>query len=171
MGPRALSILVRLVLAALSVAFAAAPTGVFAKTLGTTLTMQVTIQSGCGLQTEDMHFGSGTFLNGVIDASAVITVRCGPNTPYSVSIDNGQNFNATRRMWSGSGNGGPSYVPYEIYRNAIRTQRWGATVATMASGTTPSNGAPVLLTAYGRVLNTKVLAKPYEDTVTITLNF
>lgn len=72
-----------------------------------------------------MHFGSGTFLNGVIDATATITVRWGPNTPYSVAIDNGQNFAATRRMSSGSGKGGPSYVPYEIYRNAIRTQRWG----------------------------------------------
>lgn len=41
----------------------------------------------------------------------------------------------------------------------------------MASETTSSTGAPLLLTAYGRVLDTQVLAKSYEDTVTVTLNF
>ena len=171
MGPRAPFIPVRPLLVAATAAIAAVPSGASAKTLSGTMQTTVTVDTSCRLQTEDMHFGDATFFNGVLDTTAVITVKCGASVPYSVTIDNGQNFNATRRMWSGSGNGGPSYVPYEIYRNAIRTQRWGSTAGTMASGVTPSNAAPVLLTAYCRVLNTRVLAKPYTDTVTVTLNF
>lgn len=171
MGYSAPPIIRRLLTAVALLALGVLPTGLSAKTMGATLQMQVTIDTSCRLQTEDLHFGTANFFNGIADATAVITVRCGPNVNYSVAIDNGLNFNGQRRMWSGSGKGGPSYVPYEIYRNAIRTQRWGATAATIASGTTPVNGSPVALTVYGRVLNTKVLAKPYEDTVTVTLNF
>lgn len=171
MGSRAPSILVRLLLAATATTFAAVPIGALAKTLTGTMQTQVTVDTSCRLQTEDMHFGTATFFNGVVDATALITIRCGPDTPYSVTIDDGLYFNGQRRMWSGSGNGGPSFVPYDIYRNAIRTLRWGATAGTMSSGTTPASGAPVVLTAYGRVLDTKVRAKPYEDTVTVTLNF
>jgi spore coat protein U-like protein len=86
-----------------------------------------------------------------------------------VAIDNGQNFNGQRRMSNGTG-GFFAYVPYQIYRNAARTQVWGSTAGTLVSGTTPVTG-DVTLTAYGRVPNSIVLPRDYVDTVTVTVNF
>lgn len=86
-------------------------------------------------------------------------------------MDNGLNFNAgERRMQNSGANGVREYLPYEIYRDAGRTQRWGATAATGLSGTAPANGR-VTLTAYGRADGKKSVTGPYEDTVTVTITF
>ena len=149
---------------------AAAPTAVSAKTLAGTTTARLRVETACRLYTAPLSFGAANLFSGQIDTTATLRLSCGPAVAYTVAIDNGQNFNGQRRMYGGSFLGFPLYVSYEIYRNAARTQVWGAAAANVVSGITPANG-DVTLTAYGRVPNSMVLARRYVDTVTVTVNF
>ena len=151
--------------------FAAAPALVHAGTRSGTMTTTVTVDTSCRMSVSGLSFGNVNLFSGQIDATTTIDLTCGPAVNYSVAIDNGQNYNGQRRMYGGPGFlGFGAYVPYQIYRNAARTQVWGASASTMATGTTPASGK-VTLTAYGRVPNSIVFARPYEDTVTVTVNF
>lgn len=126
------------------------------------------VDTSCRLTTEPLAFGTVNIFSGQVDATASIRLRCGPAVAYSVAIDNGLYYNGQRRMWSGGTFF--AYVPYQIYRNAARTQVWGATAGNVVTGITPVNGQ-VTLTAYGRVPNSIVIPRAYIDTVTVTVNF
>lgn len=152
-----------------AVALGAAPVVAWAGTSTGTLDARVRVDTSCRLNTETLAFGNATIFSGQIDAIAQFRLSCGPAVAYTVAIDNGLNFNGQRRMANGS-NGVRAYVPYQIYRNAARTQVWGSTPATLVTGVTPVNGE-VTLTAYGRVPPTVVLPRVYIDTVTVTVNF
>lgn len=159
----------RRISAMVAAALAAAPFAASAKTLTNTLNARLRVDTSCRVFTEPLQFGNVNIFSGVVDATANIRLRCGPAVAYSVAIDNGQNFNGNRRMSNGAG-GWFAYVNYQIYRNAARTQVWGATPATMMTGVTPANGQ-VTLVAYGRVPNSIVLPRDYTDVVTVTVNF
>lgn len=146
------------------------PTGVYAKTATGTLPARLQVDTACRLNTEPLAFGTANLFSGQIDAITTVRLSCGPAVAYSVAIDNGQNFNGQRRLYGGVWGGFQLYVPYEIYRNAGRTQVWGSAAGTVVTGTTPING-DVTLTAYGRVPNSLVLARPYSDSVTVTVSF
>lgn len=145
------------------------PATAWAGTSTGTLDARLRVDTSCRLNTETLAFGNANIFSGQIDAIAQFRLSCGPAVAYSVAIDNGLNFNGQRRMANGS-NGVRAYVPYQIYRNAARTQVWGSTPANMVTGITPVNGE-VTLTAYGRVPSTIVLPRVYIDTVTVTVNF
>lgn len=149
-------------------AIAAGPSVASAKTVTNTMPAYLAVDTSCRVTAEPLAFGNANIFSGTVDASASIWLRCGPSTAYSVAIDNGLNYNGQRRMWSGGGFF--AYVPYEIFRNAARTQVWGATAGNVVTGVTPANGQ-VTLTAYGRVPNSIVLPRQYVDTVTVTVNF
>lgn len=152
-------------------ATAVVPSVASAKTVSGSMQTTVVVDTSCRMTVSPLSFGNSNLFSGVIDATTTIDLRCGPAVNYSVAIDNGLYYNGQRRMY-----GGPpilgfgAYVTYQIYRNAARTQVWGATAGTMATGTTPASGR-VTLNAYGRVPNSIVFARPYEDTVTVTVNF
>ncbi len=154
---------------AAAVTLVVAPGGISAKTLTNTMSVRMDVETSCKLFTNPLSFGAANILSGQIDATTTIRLQCGPSIAYSVAIDNGQNYNGQRRMSNGTG-GFFSYVTYQIYRNAARTQVWGSTAGTMVTGTTPANGQ-VTLTAYGRVPASIVLPSEYVDTVTVTVNF
>lgn len=150
-------------------AFGAVPGGASAGTTTGTMEARMRVDTACRVNTEPMAFGNVTLFSGQVDTTARIRLSCGPAVAYTVAIDNGQNFNGQRRMSNGTG-GFFAYVPYQIYRNAARTQVWGSTAGTLVTGTTPVTG-DVTLTAYGRVPNSIVLPRDYVDTVTVTVNF
>lgn len=152
-----------------AVAALAVPSVAVGKTLSSSLDARVRVDTSCRMTVEPMTFGTVNIFSGQVDATALIHLRCGPAVAYSVALDNGQNFNGQRRMSNGMG-GWFSYVTYQIYRNAARTQVWGATVGNMVTGTTPANG-DVTLRAYGRVPNSIVLPRAYADVITVTVNF
>jgi spore coat protein U-like protein len=159
----------RLTSAILATAFAAAPIAASADMLSGTAIARLRVDTSCGLTTEPLQFGNVNIFSGQVDATSNIRLRCGPAVAYSVAIDNGQHPNgAQRRMW----NGGTffSYVNYQIYRNAARTQVWGSTAGNLVTGITPANGQ-VTLVAYGRVPNSIVLPNEYADVVTVAVNF
>ena len=82
-------------------------------------------------------------------------------------LDNGQHATGTTRRLQGPG----GFVTYELYRNATRTQRWGATLNndTVAGS---GNGGNQALTVYGRVPGqTTPSAGTYNDTITVTVTY
>lgn len=126
------------------------------------------VDTACKLQTTNLTFGTVNKKSGQVDATTTMALSCGPAVAYSIAIDNGQYYNGQRRMYGFFGKA--RYIDYELYRNAARTQIWGATAGNTANGTTPANGK-VTLTVYGRLPDTKVFATVYLDTVTVTVNF
>ena len=159
----------RPVLALLFAAFVAVPAAVHAKTTTSTMIARTKVDTACKLQTTNLTFGGVNLFSGQVDASTTMALTCGPAVAYSIAIDNGQNYNGQRRML-GNTFFGQLYLPYQLYRNAARTQVWGATPTTMLNGTTPANGKATL-TVYGRLPNSLVLNAVYLDTVTVTVNF
>ena len=160
----------RLLPALIGIALVAAPTVVQAKTTTSTMIARTRVDTACKLQTTNLTFGNVNFVSGQVDATTTMALTCGPAVAYSIAIDNGQNYNGQRRMYGGTFFGFGLYLPYELYRNAARTQVWGATPATRLNGTTPANGKAIL-TVYGRLPNNYVFGAVYIDTVTVTVNF
>ena len=159
----------RLISALAAAALAAAPFAVSAKTLTNPMIARMNVDTSCRVFTEPLAFGNVNIFSGQVDAQATIRLRCGPAVAYAVAIDNGQHANGAQRRMS-NGGGFFQYVNYQIYRNAARTQVWGATAATDVNGVTPANG-DVDLVAYGRVPNSIVLPNDYTDVVTVTVTF
>lgn len=159
----------RPLLTAVMLVQATVPSVVYAKSASGSMDARVSVDTSCRLTAEPLTFGTVNIFSGQVDATTSIHLRCGPAVAYSVALDNGLNFTTQRRMSNGTG-GFFAYVSYYIYRDAARTQAWGATAGTMVTGTTPANG-DVTLTAYGRVPSSIVLPRAYSDVVTVTVNF
>lgn len=133
-----------------------------------TMVLNATVVRSCNLAALPMMFGTISILLPDATVQTPIFVDCTPNTTYTVAIDNGQNFNGQRRMIR-TGAGWGTYLNYEIYSNAARTQRWGTTPAQVVTRVAPANGKTTLY-AYGRTTGF-IAAGPFEDTVTITIAF
>lgn len=160
----------RIISAIVAAGAAAASASASARTVTNRLDARIQVDTSCRVFTEPLQFGTVNILSGVVDATTRIRLQCGPAIAYSVAIDNGRHANGAQRRLSNGAGGWFSYVNYQIYRNAARSQVWGATAATVVTGVTPANGQ-VTLTAYGRVPNSIVLPNEYRDTVTVTVNF
>ena len=134
-----------------------------------TMTLRATVTRGCNVNALPMMFGTiAWFLPNAITQTSIL-VDCTPNTAFAVAIDNGENPNGGQRRMVRTGPGIGTFLNYEIFRDAGRTQRWGTSIAQVASGVTPANGR-VTLTAYGRA-NGFIASGPFQDTVTVTITF
>ncbi|WP_126174703.1 Csu type fimbrial protein [Tsuneonella rigui] len=135
-----------------------------------TVDAKVTVVSGCSLQTSDLMFVAPNPLIGlIIDSSTNLTVKCTPNTDYSIDIDDGAQPQATnkRRMISAGG----ATIPYNVYFNAARTAVWGKGAGKNFAGNS-GTGAAQSIPVYGRVTIAALIpAGGYKDTLTVTLNF
>lgn len=154
-----------LVIAA-AAAMAGLPSGASAQE---TMTINANVIRNCQLLAMPLMFGTVSILFPVANAQTSILVDCTPNTAFTVAIDDGLNFTGTQRRMARIGPGLGTYLNYEIYRNAARTQRWGSTAGQLVTGVAPANGK-VTLTAYGRTQGF-LAAGPFEDTVTVTITF
>ena len=110
-----------------------------------------------------------------IDAEGTVTVEC--NTPYTIYIGDGQN-----RVAPGSGNRrmaqGAARLPYQLFKDAARTQVWDATGGTAAIGgsggvSDTGTGAPQNKTVFASIPAGTTLPAPgtYTDTVVITVTY
>lgn len=110
-----------------------------------------------------------------IDAQGSVTVRC--NTPYTIYIGDGGD-----RVSPGSGNRrmlrGTQRLPYQLYKDAARTQVWDATGGTAAmngSGGVSDVGTGLNQTraVYGSIPAGTVLPTvgAYSDTVVVTITY
>ena len=137
-----------------------------------TVDAKVTVVSGCSLQTSDLMFVAPNPLIGlIIDSSTTLTVKCTPNTDYTVDIDDGQQpqGNNKRRMVSAGG----ATIPYNVYFDAARSASrvWGKGQGKNYAGNS-GTGAAQVIPVYGRVTIAALIpAGGYKDTLTVTLNF
>lgn len=137
-----------------------------------TVPVSFKVTDGCTLQASDLMFVSQTALIGlIIDSTATLTVKCTPNTPYTIDIDDGLHpqGNNKRRMISAGG----TTIPYNIYFNAARTASrvWGKGAGKNYVGNS-GNGSTQTIPVYGRVTIAALIpAGGYKDTLVVTLNF
>ena len=136
-------------------------------------TASASVSNSCvvSVSATDMDFGSRAPLaSGNIDATSNITLNCPPNTSWQVGLSDGMNALGAQRRMAGPGG---DFVPYELYRDSARTQRWGSTLGTDTYPKPANPGNPTTLTVYGRVPagQTDVTPGAYTDTVTVTLTY
>jgi spore coat protein U-like protein len=142
-------------------------------TIGTFITPQpftfeAPINPDCGVSSTNMSFGDVGLLNTAKPAENTLTVRCTANTPWSLSLNNGNTGTApdTRYMVKNGAS-----IRYGIYRDTDRTLLWGTTAAGLGLGGT-GTGANQPVKAYGRI---PVQATPapglYTDNVVATLTY
>ena len=146
-------------------------TAAFAGTASTTLPVSAIVLENCTVVASPLAFGALTDVGAAdVDSSALLTLACTPNADFYIAMDNGLNaVSGARRMKSATA---AEFLPYEIYTNTARTQRWGSTSGTdTVAGTAPLGVAT--FTAYGRIPQgvSAVSAGSFSDTVTVTINF
>jgi len=138
-------------------------------TIGEPFTVRAQVQPNCLVAATDLDFGTAGVLSGAINASSQIEVRCTANSPYQIGLDDGLYATGPlgRRMQGASGN----FVAYELFRDAIRTQPWGATGSGLSQSGT-GGGVGQVFQVFGRVpAQTTPPAGTYRDTVIVTVTY
>jgi spore coat protein U-like protein len=149
-----------------------------AATATSTFTVSVTITSACAISAGNLDFGSQGLLTVNVDATSTISVTCTNSTPYSVGLDNGQNFAAGSRRMRDTG-AGTTYVNFGLFTDAARSNAW--TTTTSAGSCTGGAGSCALgtgtgsaqsITVYGRIPPQATPAPAtFNDTVTATITY
>ncbi|HEV7309981.1 spore coat U domain-containing protein [Ensifer sp.] len=143
----------------------------FAATATGNLTVRITIQAECKIQTAtDLDFGSRGVIDANVDQSTTVGVQCTTGTPYTVGLSAGGGSGATVALRKMTGPAAAT-INYTLYRDAAHTQLWGVTAGTdTVAGT--GNGNVQNLTVYGRVPAQATPATGvYTDTVAITVTY
>lgn len=144
--------------------------GAFAQTSTATgqFNVRMSITASCTVGTAaDLVFPSTGAITTNVDATTNLQVTCTSGAAYNVGLGQGDNFQGgTRRMRSGA-----NFINYELYRDAGRTQAFGATIGTDTFAGTGS-GAAQTIPVYGRVpAQANVAVGDYTDIVTITVTY
>ncbi|UZW60505.1 Csu type fimbrial protein [Lysobacter enzymogenes] len=134
-------------------------------------TVNGSVPNTCALSPKpvpDLAFGSVPgYVTANVDRTTAIGLTCTGRTAWQLGIGNGLNASGNiRRMRSAGG----QFVPYELYRDSGRSQRWGTTLGTdTVSGT--GTGAAQSQTVYGRVAPQTATPGSYTDTVVVTVTY
>ncbi len=137
-----------------------------AQTATTSFTVTATVIAACAVTAANLVFGNYNPTSGTaLDGSTTVTVACTPGTNYTVALNNGANFDTTRRMAAGI-----NFLGYELYKDAGRTQRWGSAGGEILTPGTPAGVLPAPFTVFGRVpAGQAVPTGAYLDTVGVTV--
>jgi spore coat protein U-like protein len=134
-----------------------------------TFTVRAAPGAGCNLTTADLTFPATGVITSAVAGQTGLTVACTRNTPYSVSLDNGQTGTdpAARKMKSAAGD----IVTYGLYRDSARSQPWGSASASLGVTGTGS-GLSLAIPVYGRV-PAQSTPKPgvYSDRIVATIAY
>jgi spore coat protein U-like protein len=125
----------------------------------------IQVNATCGISASNMTFSSittGTTSN--TDATSALTVNCSNGTPYTISLGNGNNYSAGRRMASGA-----SFINYYLYSDSSRSTQWNTTATKSGTG----SGNDQSLTIYGRVPSGQSVTNTgaYADTIVATITY
>jgi spore coat protein U-like protein len=103
------------------------------------------------------------------DATGSVTIRCTKGSNPTVALDLGLTpAGSTRRM----SNGGTEFLNYELYKEAARTNVWGASGGAVVNPGASTSLAPRTLTVFGRIAAAQDVATGnYSDTVVATVTF
>ncbi|MGH8082441.1 MAG: Csu type fimbrial protein [Lysobacter sp.] len=142
---------------------------------GTTSTFPFTVNGSvpntCTLTPKpvpDLAFGSVPgLITSNVDRTTAIGLVCTGRTAWQIGLNNGLNASGTIRRMR---NAGGQFVPYELYRNSGRSQRWGNTLGTDTQAGT-GTGTAQSQTVYGRVAPQVANVGSYTDTVTVTVTY
>jgi spore coat protein U-like protein len=127
----------------------------------------------CVIFTNPLNFGSydpvQTNAAAALDGQATLRVACTKGTAVNIAMDNGTNPQGTIRRMSG---GGANLLDYELYKDANRTQRWGADAGDrLDAGIAPSRD-PRDFIVYGRVPGSQDVPEgSFQDTILVTVQF
>ena len=104
-----------------------------------------------------------------VEQAARIEVHCPLSVSWRLGLDNGIHAQGgQRRMMNARGEG----VAYALYRDAARTQPWGAGEGESVTGMGRGVGAVSSVPVYGRVSVQGVMSSgEYADTVTVMLTY
>jgi spore coat protein U-like protein len=135
----------------------------------TTFNVKLVITESCDITAAaatDVDFGTEVRSSLSDVTTGTLTVNCSAGTPYQIGLDDGNNFSSGQRRMGGS----PGYVPYELYREAGLSSRWGNTGVSdrvAATGT----AANQVVNIYGRVPSLNYAAGSYSDVITATITY
>ena len=143
-----------------------------------TLTVQMTISSSCTISAATLNFGSlpGTaVIAGATNASVNVSVTCTNGSPYSIAMNNGANASGSQRRMTN----GASFINYNLYTDAGRTNAWTTATSSTTCTSTNScflgtgNGAAQSVPVYGQMpaVGSAPTASTYTDTVTMTITY
>lgn len=123
----------------------------------------------CTVQAQPLAFGMVPVVNLTpLETTARVVVKCGPNIPFIVALDNGQHFAGQRRVHNAGLN---AYLTYQVHSDAARTSPWASGAGQTVSATTDTTGNATLI-AYGRITTALlVFPGPYTDSITVTVSF
>ena len=138
-------------------------------TIGAPFTVRAQVQPNCLVSATDLNFGNTGILSAAIDASSQIEVVCTTNSPYQIGLSGGLHATVAlgRRMQGAPGN----FVEYQLFRDASRTQSWGAAGSGLSQSGT-GGGTGQVYPVFGRVpAQTTPPAGTYRDTVIVTVTY
>lgn len=152
-------------LAGLSSPAAAAPNG-------SQIQIGAQVEGRCSVSTTDMAFGILDTKNVTrVDTNATVSVSCaGLLTFFRLTMDWGQNASGEQRRIKNASN---DYLPYEVYRNNNRTQRWGQRNSESRTGVILLGIGNEDFEAYGRLsgITPSTPKGRYTDQLTVTITF
>ena len=141
--------------------------GAQAATATANLTVSASIAGACTVSGAALSFGAYSAA-AASTTSSNISVTCSNGTNAVVTLNQGNNNNRVPASGTRALNNGTNYLGYDLYTDNTYATLWNGT------NTQPvvSTGAPVTLTAYGRIPTGQNPATgSYNDTVTITVSF
>ncbi len=86
-----------------------------------TINLELIVEKDCKINAQNINFGTAPLVSKFNPVTGTVQITCSAQTPYTVGLSDGQNYNQNRRMKNLSSN---NYLPYEIYKNTT-TERWG----------------------------------------------
>lgn len=128
----------------------------------------------CTILVQSLNFNSYVPVNPAPrDVTGQIVLNCSSTNGIKIRLDEGlnpgpgsNNPNPVRRMRNGLG----SFLNYNIYRNAARTQVWGGNTPNDLS--VPDGPWPMVVPVYGRIpANQYLQSGIYTDTVVVRVQF
>lgn len=155
-------------LALLLVAAAGLAPRALAASATTTFNVTATVQTSCSVSAADLTFGTYDAASPTDTlGTSTVTVTCSLLTPYTVSLNAGNNASgSTRRMGSGS-----ARLAYEIYRDVAMLNIFG-TVASALNVSGVGTGFAVPTTIYGKIPKAQaVVPGSYTDQITVTVDY
>ena len=136
-----------------------------------TMVVSATVLESCLIVASPMTFGNITLTGSDIDSTSTLTLTCTPNADFDILMNDGVNADSGQRRLANVG--ASEFIPYDIYLNSARTDRWGNTIGTDTLAGTADGLGQASYTAYGRIGSgvAAVTDGAYSDAITVTVSF
>lgn len=155
---------------AVSVAFAAASSALFAAT--DTFTVSASVDPSCEVTADNLAFGTVNALStSDTTATSTISVTCTADTAYDIGLDGGNSGDVGARYMTDNATT-PNQLNYNLYQESTHTTVWGNTQGTDTVADV-GTGSAQTHTVYGQVPGGQALVPSgnYDDTVSVTIYY